>query len=622
MTTSSCATRSSAISRKGLTLAVSGALALAAASVHAATVGHSRLVSLQGQPLHITVQLRDLAPGDVDSLSVSLPPGAQWAQAGLTPPAPLSALSVSIQNGYSPGTRSVQIRSSTILDKPVVDLLIDLRTASGQQRHQVSLLAQGSVDAVAPPAAAGSGASGAVGPEPVLSSIPVRKGDTLFALARRHSVAGVSDYQMMVALYRANPQAFIHKNLNLVKAGATLQVPDRAALTAISDREARRIFQEHARAFALYRQRLTSSPDVATVVAGAGASAGRVQEQAITQAQPAQTPSVDRLRLSESTPGGAGGAGSASQAGTAPIGASTDIASTSPSQAGAQQASSDDKVALGKAIGDAENRVSQLQENVQQLNQALQAQGQAAGNLGVAGAQALADAAEQAASTVAQATQKALDSAGSAAETTGTINGVSGSGQSAASAAVGSDSGQPPIGTGQSASAAASSSGGDSVSKVGASGQGVAASAAHTGGSTSGAAAAPSVETQKNGATAALAPSEGAGAGASAGKGAPVTAGSPSESDNITQRAKAVAEPVTQKAEQTVSWLQENMLMVIGGLLAFIVLVLAWLLRRGGSRRSDDDASQGVITEAMIKDKLESINLDLDAEPDQPNNKR
>jgi pilus assembly protein FimV len=71
-------------------------------------------------------------------------------------------------------------------------------------------------------------------------------------------------------------------------------------------------------------------------------------------------------------------------------------------------------------------------------------------------------------------------------------------------------------------------------------------------------------------------------------------------------------EPVTKKAEKTVSWLQQNMLGVVTALLALVVFVVAWLLRRGGGRRDDaNDATEGVITEAMIKDKLENIDLNL-----------
>lgn len=58
------------------------------------------------------------------------------------------------------------------------------------------------------------------------------------------------------------------------------------------------------------------------------------------------------------------------------------------------------------------------------------------------------------------------------------------------------------------------------------------------------------------------------------------------------------------------------MLGVITGLLAFIVLIIAWLLRRANAARDEGrPGNTGPITEAMVKEKLEQINLDLEQEP-------
>ena len=55
------------------------------------------------------------------------------------------------------------------------------------------------------------------------------------------------------------------------------------------------------------------------------------------------------------------------------------------------------------------------------------------------------------------------------------------------------------------------------------------------------------------------------------------------------------------------------MLGVITGVLALIVLIIAWLLRRANTVRDDGrDDSAGLITEAMVKEKLDQINLDLE----------
>ncbi len=55
------------------------------------------------------------------------------------------------------------------------------------------------------------------------------------------------------------------------------------------------------------------------------------------------------------------------------------------------------------------------------------------------------------------------------------------------------------------------------------------------------------------------------------------------------------------------------MLGVITGLLALIVLIIAWILRRANA--SHDDDHSGLVTEAMVKEKLDQINFDLEEPP-------
>jgi pilus assembly protein FimV len=53
----------------------------------------------------------------------------------------------------------------------------------------------------------------------------VRPGDTLSRIAGRTQRSGVSLDQMLVSLYRGNPQAFIENNMNRLRSGVVLSVP-------------------------------------------------------------------------------------------------------------------------------------------------------------------------------------------------------------------------------------------------------------------------------------------------------------------------------------------------------------------------------------------------------------
>lgn len=483
----------------------------------AATLGHSRVVSKAGGALAIDVQLRDVTAADRSSLTVGLAPRQAWAQAGLTPPVALGGLRVAVASGPNATTSTIQIRSDERFSGSVADVLLDVGTSSGVQRHQVSVLAP-SADQVRSPASSAanagslSGTQAGVGSGSHSDSVAVRRGDTLFALSRRHVPPGVSIYQWMIAVHNANPQAFIRGDINLVKAGATLSIPDTAAMTAISDRRARGLFHGmtsgvrsgNAQAFDSFSEtgdtgagKLSSGVPASDAqpegsrdqlrlsVAGSQTAAGSMRDVLTDTDRSGETGSGTGA-LGASTSGSANQSATGSEAG--PGGASSGRADR-----GADHALSDDERAVRKNLEEAGQRVSQLEANIKNLNQAMQAQGLAATAL-------VEDSANEISQTLSEASQ------------------------ALAEASVG--------------------------------------------------------------ANAILAIPE---------------PGAPDAKMN--------------KVESTVSWLQDNVLAIVTIILALLVLILAWALRRASSARSQGrDGAGGAITEAMVQEKLDQINLDLAAE--------
>ncbi|HEY9460886.1 MAG TPA: FimV/HubP family polar landmark protein, partial [Paralcaligenes sp.] len=339
---------------RALVIALSTAM-LTCTTAYAANFGHSRIVSNPGQPLGIDVPITQLNADDLRSLVVRPASTLAWNQAGLTPPVPLNTMQVRVVDGFRPDAKVIQVRSTQAFSGPVADLLLNVSTASGQQQYQVSIVAPtpsgafgatGAVQAGAAAPGAHSRAKRAQG------AIRIRHGDTLWAIARRHAVPGVSIFQMMVALQRANPQAFIHQNLNLIKAGATLTIPDRAALTAVSDREARRIFEQQLHDFMKYRQGVASRG--ANLVRGEAANKGQVLPSTPSAAPVQPEGPRDQLKLSTAR--------------------------------SAADKAADDRVATEKGIAESQARVSTLEGNVKDLNQALQSQGRAASDALIGGA--------------------------------------------------------------------------------------------------------------------------------------------------------------------------------------------------------------------------------------------
>lgn len=91
--------------------------------------------------------------------------------------------------------------------------------------------------ATAPPPAAAPSAPGA-------STHTVQAGETLERIAQASRRAGITVNQMIVAIFRANPAAFIRSNLNRIRAGSMLTIPSTEEATAIALDEARRVIAE------------------------------------------------------------------------------------------------------------------------------------------------------------------------------------------------------------------------------------------------------------------------------------------------------------------------------------------------------------------------------------------
>ena len=110
----------------------------------------------------------------------------------------------------------------------------------------------------------GSAATSAGGRE---SYGPVKRGDTLDKIARATKPADVSLEQMLVLLFRGNPDAFFGKNMNRLKTGKILNFRHRISTAASSQAEARKEVLVQARDWNAYREQLAVAAGEATPAA-------------------------------------------------------------------------------------------------------------------------------------------------------------------------------------------------------------------------------------------------------------------------------------------------------------------------------------------------------------------
>ena len=105
-----------------------------------------------------------------------------------------------------------------------------------------------------------------------VQEIEVGPGDTLFEIASDNSPADVSVEQMMMALLAANESSFINRNINLVKAGSILRVPDRGEANRLDQTQALAAVSEQNELWQDYRDslRANSSTQIAQNLTGEG----------------------------------------------------------------------------------------------------------------------------------------------------------------------------------------------------------------------------------------------------------------------------------------------------------------------------------------------------------------
>ncbi|BBN87134.1 hypothetical protein AZSP09_01570 [Azospira sp. I09] len=190
--------------------------------------------------------------------------------------------------------------------------------------------------------------------QPVVTdgSIEVKKGDTLRKIAGETVHEGVSLEQMLVGLYRANKEAFDGGNMNRLKAGKILAVPDKESVAAVSESEARKIVFAQSSDWNAYRRKLAGAvaQEAPKDDGATQAVAGRVTAKVEDKAAPAAAPK-DQVKVAK-TEGPAAG------------------------KAGAGKASEEDLIAKDKALKDANERMAALEKNVSELQKLLELKNQ------------------------------------------------------------------------------------------------------------------------------------------------------------------------------------------------------------------------------------------------------
>ena len=93
----------------------------------------------------------------------------------------------------------------------------------------------------------------------------IQKGDTAWSIANRTKPDSVSTQQMLIAMLRTNPDVFIDGNLNGIKRGFILRMPDEAAINAVKHNEAIAVVRQQNALWREYQHSLSSDKPASAI---------------------------------------------------------------------------------------------------------------------------------------------------------------------------------------------------------------------------------------------------------------------------------------------------------------------------------------------------------------------
>lgn len=320
-----------------LTLALSASLVFASGPAAALGLGQIEVRSRAGQPLLAEIPIISNDPAELEALQARLASPETFARVGLQAPQGVVAdLQFSV-GADARGRPVIRVTSDAPIEQPLLTFLVEVEWGQGRLVREYSALVDAPRTVAAPvqtpiqapttapsnvvarPAAAApqqptGQARAAVSPDGGSTGAssgeygPVRRGETLSLIADRLGLTdGHSLDQAMIALLRANPDAFIGGDINRLRSGAVLRVPQAAELAAVDAVQASEIVRNRLRQ---WREARRAAPPSTTVAAAPVEPAARATGTAAPASRSSSaTTGSARLEIVPPAPGRARRAG-------------------------------------------------------------------------------------------------------------------------------------------------------------------------------------------------------------------------------------------------------------------------------------------------------------------------
>lgn len=283
--------------------------ALTPALANAFGLGNLDLNSALNEPFDARIQLLSPTADELDSLKISLADSDAFARAKIDRPFILSKLRFDLRRSDNDGPDYIRVYSQEPIREPFLNFLIEVSWSNGRLFREYTVLLdpplydpnarsaefakaaepatiQSTTQATTQPTTEPSTpvtvdepkqpvtyseveenkeVTAPTNPTPDVSSSggdygPTTSSDTLWSIASgARPDSSISVNKMMMALLRANPDAFINGNINGLKRGQILRMPNESEINALSNAEALKEAQSQYSAWADIRENLSSN---------------------------------------------------------------------------------------------------------------------------------------------------------------------------------------------------------------------------------------------------------------------------------------------------------------------------------------------------------------------------
>jgi len=282
-------------------------------------LGEIEVNSFLNQPLKAEIKVISARAGEIDDLLVSLASRDAFTRAGLSRPKGLSELRFAVRKSEEGDSAVILVTTNASVKEPFLNFLVEADWSKGRLLREFTILldppffadSPATTPAAEPEAVATQSTTESVQAEPkpeastpiveseaydsgstseqqtitepiafsdedqntkqsdigqVASSadVVVEKGNTLWSIASNLQNSGFSMSQIMLAVQRANPDAFGDDNINNLKVGSVLRMPDASEMSELDQQQAYARVLEQNGLWDDYVARVTGEPAFAS----------------------------------------------------------------------------------------------------------------------------------------------------------------------------------------------------------------------------------------------------------------------------------------------------------------------------------------------------------------------